>query len=114
MRPKGVTKAHCGRFEKTKDEGGRVVKYGHRRHKMCYTTRWKPDPDFFRFDGQRREIGSGIWPKENDERTNKTCGKECKERFQLEVVLGPRNWWSAVDVWKSENNSQWKLVPTGI
>lgn len=112
LRPKGVTKTHCGRFEKTKDEGGRVVKYGHRRHKMCYTIRWKPDLDFFRFDGQRREIGLGARPKEDDERTNKTCGKECGERFNLDVVRGPRNWWSAVDVWKSENNSQWSLVST--
>lgn len=112
LRAESVTKRHCERFEKTRDTGGEVVKYGHRRHKMCYTIRWKPDLDFFRFDAQKREIGVKVRPKAIDERTNKTCGKECGEKFGLEAVLGPRNWWSAVDVWKSENNTQWALVPT--
>ena len=86
-------------------------KYGHRRHKMCYTIRWKPDLDQFRFDGEKKDIGFKIRPnKLNDLKTNETCGKECDQRFGLDVVRGPANWFSAVDVWKNENHAQWVLL----
>lgn len=77
---------------------------------MCYTIRWKPDLDLFRFDGgEKREVGLKLRPKQNDARTNETCGKECGERFGLPAARGPPNWFSAVDVWKSENHSKWVL-----
>lgn len=109
--PKKVARRICAKFDKTRDKGGKVEKrYGHLRHKMCYTIRWKPDLDHFRFDAEkRREIGLKIRPKEIDARTNETCGKECGERFGLDAARGPQNWFSAVDVWKSENHSQWVL-----
>lgn len=110
LRPKMVARRICGRFDKTRNKGGKVARYGHLRHKMCYTIRWKPDLDYFRFDAEKREVGLTVRPKENDAKTNETCGKECGERFGLDAVRGPLNWWSAVDVWKSEDNSQWVLT----
>lgn len=109
--PKKVARRICAKFDKTRDRGGKVERYGHhhRRHKMCYTIRWKPDLDQFRFDGERRDVGLKLRPKQNDARTNETCGKECGERFGLDVARGPPNWFSAVDVWKNENHSQWVL-----
>lgn len=110
LRPKAVAKRHCAKFKKKMKVDGKTKKYGTSSHKMCYTTRWRPDLDAFRLDMRRWKLGGKERPTENDELTNKTCGKECGERFNLDVVLGPRNWWSIVDLWKIQDFSQWTLV----
>lgn len=120
LHPKMVARQICGKFVKTrtrrKKKGGKegkgklvVERYGHRRHKMCYTIRWKPDLDQFRFDKGKADLGLKIRPKINDRKTNETCGRECGQRFGLDLARGPSNWFSAVDVWKKENHAQWVL-----